>query len=136
MIPNEYGEGKRIMKKGIISSVIISIISVINLFVFLFLLLPFDAQAFIESNQMEEEADIAVLAITGIIAGYVIVIMYAWMLLIAVIHGICLIFTVKNRKAVNKWIRIYNYVLNVVNVFLVEGPLVKILVNLNWEILL
>jgi len=119
-----------------ISTIIISILSLINGAILIFLLLPFDAQAFIESNRMEEDADIMVLAVAGIIAGYVIVIMYAWMLLIAIVHGICLIFTIKNRKAGNKKIRIYNYVLDVVNVFLIVGPLIKILVNLNWEMLL
>jgi len=124
------------LKKGMISTIIISILSLINGAILIFLLLPFDAQAFIESNRMEEDADIMVLAVAGIIAGYVIVIMYAWMLLIAIVHGICLIFTIKNRKAGNKKIRIYNYVLDVVNVFLIVGPLIKILVNLNWEMLL
>ena len=119
-----------------ISTIIISILSLINGAILIFLLLPFDAQEFIESNRIEEEADIMVLAVAGIIAGYVIVIMYAWMLLIAIVHGICLIFTIKNRKAENKKIRVYNYVLDVVNVFLIVGPLIKILMNLNWEMLL
>ena len=43
-----------IMKKGILSTIIISITSSINLLIFLFILLPFDAQELIENNQAEE----------------------------------------------------------------------------------
>jgi hypothetical protein len=42
------------MKKGILSTIIISITSSINLLTFLFILLPFDAQELIENNQAEE----------------------------------------------------------------------------------
>jgi hypothetical protein len=42
------------MKKGILSTIIISITSSINLLTFLFILLPFDTQELIENNQAEE----------------------------------------------------------------------------------
>jgi hypothetical protein len=42
------------MKKRILSTIIISITSSINLLTFLFILLPFDAQELIEKNQAEE----------------------------------------------------------------------------------
>jgi hypothetical protein len=124
------------MKKGILSTIIISITSSINLLTFLFILLPFDTQELIENNQAEENMEFIMVALLGSIVGFAILLIYAWMLAIALIHGICLIFTIKNRKSDTGWIRIYNYVLDAVNVFLILGPIIKILINLNWDMIL
>lgn len=124
------------LKKGILSTIIITIISIINLGIFLVVLLPFNAQELVEANQGKEEMEAMALMFLGIVVGLAILIMYVWIIVIALTHVICLIFTLKNRKSDVRGIRIYNYVLDAVNVFLIIGPIVKILVNLNWEMIL
>ena len=126
-------KGMIYMKKGMISSVIISVISVVNLWAFLFQLLPLDAQVqeMMDIYQRPEDAEYGVLLFTGLAAASVMVVAYIWLSYIAVIHMVCLIFTIKNRKVEDKKIRIYNYILDAVNVFLILGPLVKLLVYLK-----
>lgn len=124
------------MKKGIVSSVIISIICVTNLLIFLIVLMPFDAKELIENNRIEDDVEFMMLAVVGAAVGFAILIIYVWIFLTAVTHVICLAFSIRNRRSESKGIRIYNYVLDVVNAFLIIGPIIKILVNLNWEMIL
>ena len=124
------------MRKGLVSTIIISVLCTFNLFFTCFLHLPFHIDEFIGNNQVniEESNFYAAMLVAGI-AGMLILMVYAWMLLIIVIHSVCVIFTIRNRKASLKWVRIYNYVLDVVNGFLITAPLVKILMNLNWSMI-
>ena len=124
------------MKKGLLSSIIISIVSGINIFVTITLLLPFDAQALLDNSRVEDNGNFMYLALAGAIAGMAILMIYLWMLLVAITHGICLIFTVKNCKSEARTIRVWNYVLTGLNALLIGGALGKILISLNWEMIL
>ena len=124
------------LKKGILSSIIISIISVINLVSFLVILLPFDAEELVENNKQKEEVEAMALMFLGIVVGAAILLLYVWIIAIALTHIICLIFTIKNRKSDSKGIRLCNYVLDVVNLFLIIAPLVKFFMALNWEVII
>ena len=124
------------MRKGLVSTIIISVLCTFNLFFTCFLHLPFNIEEFLGNNQVniKEENFYAAMLMAGI-AGMFLLMVYAWMLLIMVMHSVCLIFTIRNRKASLKWVRIYNYVLDVVNGFLITAPLVKIIMNLNWSMI-
>ena len=124
------------MKKGLVSSIIISIATGINILVSIIVLLPFDAQGFIEKSRVEDTDNLAYLALAGAIAGMVILIIYVWMLLVAITHGVCLIFTIKNFKSNQKAIRIWNYALTGLNVLMIISMVGKIVINLNWEMIL
>ena len=124
-----------IMKQGLPSSVFISILCVVNLYIFLFGLLPVDTQVqeMMEIYHNQEDTEFELLVAIAISAPFVLLTAYVWMLVIVITHVICLIITIKNRKAEDNRIRICNYVLDVVNVFLIVGPLVKTLPYLYGE---
>ena len=108
-----------IMKQGLPSSVFISILCVVNLYIFLFGLLPVDTQVqeMMEIYHNQEDTEFELLVAIAISAPFVLLTAYVWMLEIEITHVLCHIITIKNRKAEDNRIRICNYVLDVVNVF-------------------
>lgn len=126
------------MKKGLLSSIIISIVSGINLFALCYMLLPFNAPEFLGtmSEGYEGAGGLMILFTAAFIGMGFIVMIYLWMLLVAITHGGCLIFTVKNCKSEARAIRVWNYVLTGLNALLIGGALGKILISLNWEMIL
>jgi len=109
----------------IVSTVIISILVLINLFIFTTRLMPLDLQAFIGSP-LPEDPDGITLLWTGLAAGVAMLTFIGWAAAIALTHAICLIFTIKNRRSSLKAVRIINLVLDVANVFLIVAPIVRI----------
>ena len=112
------------MKKGLTSTILISILVVINLFLFFTMFInvdPSDLQYEGSSSDLDEMVMLEFLIMGGVLA-----VIYGWMLLIALTHVICLIFTIRNRRADAKAIRIINLVLDVCNVILILGPILKI----------
>ena len=118
------------MKSRIPSTVVISILVLINLYFLCVAILPLDIGALI--TPLPEEHDAITLLWTGIAAGVAILTFEAWALSIAITHAICLIFTVKNRKSPFKAVRIINIVLDVANVFLIVAPITKMII---WGIM-
>ena len=118
------------MKSRIPSTVVISILVLINLYFLCVAILPLDIGALI--SPLPEEHDAITLLWTGIAAGVAILTFEAWALSIAITHAICLIFTVKNRKSPFKAVRIINIVLDVANVFLIVAPITKMII---WGIM-
>ena len=112
------------MKKGLTSTILISILVVINLFLFFSIFInvdPSDLQVNGSSEEMGEMVMLEMLVVGGVLA-----VIYGWMLLIALTHAICLIFTIRNRHADAKAIRCINVVLDVCNALLIVGPILKI----------
>ena len=112
------------MKKGLTSTILISILVVINLFLFFTMFInvdPSDLQGSVNTEEMGEMAMVGLLIVGGVLT-----VIYGWMLLISLTHIICLIFTIRNRRADAKAIRIINLVLDVCNVILILGPILKI----------
>ena len=111
-------------RKGLTSTIIISIFVLINLFIFFTMLIHADPADLSAGVNPEEMGEMSILAF--LIYGYVMVFIWGWMLLIALTHAICLIFTIRNRKADSRTIRIINIVLDVCNVALIITPILKI----------
>ena len=114
------------MKPRITSTVIISVLVLINLFFFVAVIAPLDLAGFVGDPVPENPGEIELLW-GGLIVGAVIAALAGWALAIALTHAICLIFTIKNRRSSLKAIRIINVVLDVANVALIAGPIIKIL---------
>lgn len=110
----------------IVSTVIISLLVLINLFIFTTRLMPLDLQAFI-GNPLPEDPDGITLLWTGLAAGVAMLTFIGWAASIALTHAICLIFTIKNRRSSLKVVRAINIILDIANVFLVVGPIIKII---------
>ena len=113
------------MKPRIASTVIISVLVLINLFFFVTAIAPVDLATFIGDPLPDNPGEIELLW-GGLAVGIVIVLIAAWALSIALTHAICLIFTIKNRNSSLKAVRIINLVLDVANVVLILGPIIKI----------
>lgn len=114
------------MKKRIVSTVIISVLVLINLFIFTTRLMPLDLTEFIGSP-LPEDPDGITLMWTALAAGVAMLTFIGWAASIAITHAICLIFTIKNRKSPLKAVRIINLVLDAANVFLIVAPIVRII---------
>ena len=114
------------MKTRITSTVIISVFVLINLFVFVNIIAPIDFSDLIGSP-LPENHDAVSLMWTSLAAGIVIAVFAIWTAAIALTHAICLIFTIKNRRSPLKAVRIINIVLDVANVALIIGPIIKII---------
>ena len=118
------------MKTRIPSTVVISILVLINLYFICVAILPLDIGTLMAT--MPEEHDAITLLWTGIVAGVAVLTFEICALSIAITHAICLIFTVKNRKSPLKAVRIINLVLDAANVFLIAAPIAKIII---WGIM-
>ena len=114
------------MKPRITSTVIISALVLINLFFFVTAIAPVDLATFVGDPLPDNPGEVELLW-GGLVVGFVIVFLAGWALSIALTHAICLIFTIKNRRSSLKAIRIINVVLDVANVALIAGPIIKIL---------
>lgn len=114
------------MKPRITSTVIISALVLINLFIFVNIIAPIDFAELV-GYPMPEKHDAVSLMWTSLAAGIVIAVFAIWTAAIALTHAICLIFTIKNRRSSLKAVRIINIVLDVANVALIIGPIIKII---------
>jgi len=112
-------------KSRITSTVIISVLVLINLFIFTARLLPVDPSDFAPSLP-EHPGEIALLW-GGLAVGVAVLVHLGWMVNIAITHAICLIFTVKNRKSPLKAVRIINVILDAANVFLIAAPIIRVI---------
>ena len=113
------------MKKRIVSTVIIGILVLINLFFLCFLLLPLDLANLMPT--LPENPGEVVLLWGALAAGVAMLTFIGWAASIAITHAICLIFTIKSRKSPLKAVRIINLVLDAANVFLIVAPIVRII---------
>ena len=114
------------MRPRIASTVIISLLVLINLFLFVAVIAPLDI-ADIVGNPLPENPGEIELLWGGLAVGIVIVMFTVWAASIALTHAICLIFTIKNRRSSLKTIRIINLALDVANAVLIIGPIIKII---------
>ena len=114
------------MKPRITSTVIISVLVLINLFLFVTAIAPLDFAEFVGDPLPENPGEIELLW-GGLVVGVVIMAFVGWTAAIALTHAICLIFTIKNRRSSLKAVRIINIVLDVANVALIIGPIIKII---------
>lgn len=118
------------MKKRITSTVILSIIIIICLVAFI-ALLPVNIQDVLNSandgsgDASEQVAKGFALAFVAIILVVIILPVY---ILEILINGICLIFTIKNRKSPIKAVRIINYVLDGLCASMIIGSGIKLLI--------
>ncbi len=114
------------MKTRITSTVIISVFVLINLFVFVNFIAPVDF-ADLVGSPLPENHDAISLMWTSMAVGIVIAVFAIWAGAIVLTHAICLIFSIKNRRSPLKAIRIINIVLDVANLALIIGPIIKII---------
>ena len=112
--------------KRIVSTVLISLLVLINLYIVFFFFCRNTLSDFFEGKINTSENG-AIVAFVVIALGVVFVIIFLWHILIIIVHSICLIFSIKNRKSSLKSIRIINYVLDVLNVVLIITPLILII---------
>ena len=119
------------MKTRIPSTVIISILVLVNGFFTFFLLLPMDFRELLQNTgeSMPDTENMGMVAMVPLLlVGAIVVFFLFWTLAIAITHAILLIFTVKNRKSPLKSVRIINYALTVANIALIIAPIVKLAV--------
>jgi hypothetical protein len=114
------------MKPRITSTVIISVLVLINLFFFLSVIAPLNLADVVGDPLPEKPGEVALIW-GGLAVGVAIAAFAGWALSIAVTHAICLIFTIKNRHSTLKAVRIINVVLDVANAVLIVGPIIKII---------
>ena len=113
-------------RKGITSTVIISILVLINLFVFFAMLFPGNVEDMFANADadLSEMGELSLLYVA--IMGSIVLFFYGWMLAISLTHTICLIFTIRNRKSPLGVIRIINVILDICNIALIVTPILKI----------
>ena len=115
------------MRKGLASTIIISIFVAINLFIFVSIFMNVnlsDVWSNTDAGSLDNMGEMAIVAV--LIMGAMVTFLYGWLLAIALTHVICLIFTLKNRKSPNRVIRILNVILDACNIFLIIGPVAKV----------
>ena len=112
-------------RKGIVSTVIISILIFIglNLMIGIWIESPFDV--FPENQGSAEEYGEIGMILVLIYAAAVLWI-FSIPIVIMITHSICLIFTIKNRKSRYKSIRVINYVLDGLNIFLIGASITRL----------
>ena len=110
----------------IVSTVIISLLVLINLYIFTVGIMPLDMQEFIGSP-LPENPDGITLLWGSMAVGVAILFFTVWAASIALTHAICLIFTIRNRRSSLKTVRVINIILDIANVFLIVGPIIKII---------
>ena len=120
-----------IAKKRIPSTIIISILVLINLYVVIVGFIPLEIKELLSGGTGLEEPDEITLIWGAMAVGIVLLAFVGWAVLIAVTHAFCLAFTIRNRKSSLISVRIINLVLDVANAFLIIAPVVKIFI---WTI--
>ena len=112
-------------RKGIISTVIISILIFLglNLMIGIWSGSPIDA---LPENQESAEEYGEMGMIFVLIYGVMLLWLFCIPIVIAITHAICLIFTIRNRKSRYKIIRIINYVLDGLNIFLIVAAITRL----------
>lgn len=113
-------------RKGIVSTVIISMLVFIglNLMIGIWSGSPIDI---LPENQgsSEEYGEIGMIFV--LIYGAMLLYLFLIPVFIIITHSICLIFTVKNRRSKYKSVRIINYVLDGLNIFLIVAAVIKLM---------
>ena len=118
-----------VIKKRIPSTVIVSILVLIHLYVVIVGFLPLDLDTLLSgTGQIPENTDGMVLMLGVIVVGVALLAFVGWAVFIAATHALCLIVTIRNRKSPLKSIRIINLVLDVANAFLIVATIVKIII--------
>lgn len=117
-------------RKGIVSTVIISILVFIglNLIIGIWSGSPLDM---LPEDQGSSEEYGAMGMIFVLIYGAMLLYLFLIPVCIIITHSICLIFTVKNRRSEYKSVRIINYVLDGMNIFLIITAAVKLVMWLT-----
>lgn len=115
-------------KKRIVSTVVISLLVIISLRLLISLFLAGSlsdvlAGAEISSGENMGEMGIMFALLYGVFA----LVIFAIPAGIALTHGICLIFTMRNAKSPLKVVRIINYILDALNILLITGATARIM---------
>ena len=119
------------MKTRIPSTIVNSVFVLINGFFMFFLLIPMDYRDLIQNSaeSIPQEENMGMLAMVPLLlVGAIVVALIFWMLAIAIMHAIWLIFSIRNRKSPIKAVRVISYVLDASNAILVLAPIIKIIV--------
>ena len=119
------------MKTRIPSTIVNSVFVLINGFFMFFLLIPMDYRDLIQNSaeSIPQEENMGMLAMVPLLlVGAIVVALIFWMLAIAILHAIWLIFSIRNRKSPIKAVRVISYVLDASNAILVLAPIIKIIV--------
>ena len=119
------------MKTRIPSTIVNSVFVLINGFFMFFLLIPMDYREIIQNSaeSIPQEENMGMLAMVPLLlVGAIVVALIFWMLAIAIMHAIWLIFSIRNRKSPIKAVRVISYVLDASNAILVLAPIIKIIV--------
>lgn len=109
--------------KGLLSNIIITILVVCSILMLIMLYSsgsPFDVLD--DPIETPENAGMIMLLPMLLVAA-MLAIFLAFPLVIALLHGICLIFTIKNRKAERRDLRIWGHVLSALNACVILASL-------------
>ena len=120
--------------KGKISTIGNIVFIILTLIVFI-AFIPFDANQLMEDFKNSTEGnpgqEVAGGMVMVLVAGTVFVLLVSVLPLISLINAIFLIFSIKNLKRDNVYIKNINIFLLVMNVSLIIGPIVKIITMMN-----
>lgn len=113
--------------KRIISTVIISILVLINLYIVFFVFCKNPLSSIFDGKIDAEKTGIIGAFFAALAVGVAYAIVLIWHIVIIILHLVCLFFTIRNCKSILKPVRIINYVLDFLNVVLIITPLILII---------